>query len=248
MTRHPAHLLFGIALILVHEIALASDAKELLAGMADKLSGTDQFGVVMTIRYDSVQASGRSVEFSERRTLIIDRPRKMRVDVIQSDGDSGGLVLDGSVITQFNLGESVYSQLQQPGDLDEAIRYAVSKLGVRFPLARLMMSDLKAELAGSIERVAFVETDQLGKQPLEHIAAIGSNVDAQFWIRPDGLPARIVLDYRNAPGQPRFSADFTDWNLKPPIDEDTFQFKVPAGAEKIPVILRATPMVEEDSQ
>ena len=219
-------------------VAAAADAAALLTGMAGKLTKAERFSVTMVIRYDSVQATGQLIEFSERRDMVVQRPQKMRIDTRQSDGESSGLILDGSLVTQFNVDESVYAQLEQPGNLDDTIRYAVKNLGIRIPLARLLVSDLAAELGRNIERVALVETNQLGEEPIEHIAAVGASVDAQFWIRPDMLPARIVLVYRDTPGQPRFSADFSDWNLQPEIGQGTFRYDPPRGAEKIPVLLR----------
>jgi hypothetical protein len=186
-----------------------------------------------------MQESGQLIEFSERREMILDRPDNLRVDTRQSDGDEGGLVVNGSTITQFNLSEAVYSEVDREENIDTSIRYAVAKLGIRFPLARLLVSNLSEELEKKVKRVDFVESNSLDDVTIEHIAAVGSDVDSQFWIREDGLPVRIVLTYKKAPGQPRFSADFIDWNLAPKIGSETFQYIPPVGAEKIPVLIRS---------
>lgn len=245
MMKEISRIILFLAVVFVPGIAHAADAAAILTAMADRLAGAKVFSVTMLIRYDSAQASGQLIEFSERRELVVQRPAKMRVDVRQSDGDAGGLILDGKQVTQFDLTEGVYAQLEQSGDLDATVRYAVEKLDIRFPLARLLVSNLESELRGQIERVAFVETDRLGDEPLDHVAAVALGVDAQFWIRPDKLPARIVLTYRNAPGQPRFSADFLHWNLAPEVGAETFTFKVSGGAEKIPVLVRTVPAGQE---
>jgi len=248
MTKYISQLLLFSIVVFVNSTAVAADAAALLTGMAEKLSGADRFSVTMLIRYDSLQESGQVIEFSERRELTLQRPQKLRVEARQSDGDEGGLILDGSNITQFNLSEGVYSQVEQKGDVDSTIRYAVGKLGIRFPLARLLVTNLSEELGRKIERVAFIETDQLGDVPVEHILAVGPDVDSQLWIRPDKLPSRIVLTYKNAPGQPRFRADFVDWNLDPDIEPDTFGYIAPAGTEKVPVVIRSAPAGKEVTQ
>ena len=100
------------------------------------------------------------------------------------------------------------------------------------------MTNLSDEIGRQIERVAFVETGRLGEVPVEHIVAVGAEVDSQLWIRPDKLPSRIVLTYKNAPGQPRFRADFVDWNLVPDIEPDTFSYSAPSGTERVPMLIR----------
>jgi hypothetical protein len=218
---------------------MATDAAARVADMANKLAGASQFSVTLLIRYDAVQASGQVIEFSERRELTVHRPDGLRVDVRQSDGDQGGLVFNGKTISQFNVNEAVYTQLNRPGDVDSTIRYAVSELGVRFPLARLLVTSLPREISRLTTRVDFVETDTLGQLPTVHLAGVSQEVDYQFWIREDDLPSRIVLTYRNAPGRPRFSADFVDWNMAPDNKPGTFEFVASAGAEKIPTLVPA---------
>jgi hypothetical protein len=44
---------------------------------------------------------------------------------------------------------------------------------------------------------------------------------------------RVVLTYKDEPGQPEFRAQFADWNLAPAITASTFQPPIPAGAQKV---------------
>ena len=76
-----------------------NQAKVQLAEMAKKLAGAKQFSVSMLMNYDVVQESGQKIQFSEVRDVLIDRPNHLRVDARQSDGDTGGLVFDGKVLT-----------------------------------------------------------------------------------------------------------------------------------------------------
>ncbi len=65
--------------------------------------------------------------------------------------------------------------------------------------------------------------------PADHVVGNTGVVDFQVWIA-DGdapLPRRIVMTYKNDPGQPQFSADFVDWDMKPRISQQTFAFELP---------------------
>jgi hypothetical protein len=214
----------------------AVDGKALLMEMAGKLAQAQQFSVTMHMSYDAVQDSGQKIEFSELRKVIIQRPNNLRVDAQQSDGDQSCLIFDGKTITLFSKKENVYSRTSHPGDVDAAIRYAGGQMGIRIPLARILVTDLPQELKKMVTRVEYVEKNTLGA-PLDHIAVRSKKVDLQVWIAEDKLPRRIILTYKNAPGQPQFRAEFTDWNLTPKIPAETFKFTPPQGAEKIPTLL-----------
>jgi len=228
-----------MALCLVTGTALADETKSQLLGMAKKLAETKQFSVTMHMGYDVVQESGQKIEFSEIRKTTIDRPNHMRVHSEQSDGDMSQFIFDGKAITLFNASENVYAQTDRPGDLDSAIRYAVSKMGIRVPLARILLTTFPAELERLTVEVDYVEHNTLGTIPTDHIAGQLEDIDYQIWIAEDLLPRRILMTYKNAPGQPQFWAEFSDWNLKPEISAETFIFKPPKEAEKILSLLPA---------
>lgn len=216
------------------------DAKSKLDAMAKKLAGARQFSLSIHMNYDVVQASGQKIQFSEMRKVQISRPNHLRVDTQQSDGDAGGMIFDGKTLTLFNTTENVYSQTTYPGDVDSAVRYAVGKLGIRVPLARMLTTTLPQELQKLGTTVDYVERNVLGAMPTDHIAARTRDVDYQVWIGKDMLPTRMVLTYKNAPGQPQFQAVFSSWNLSSSIDDSIFTFTPAKGAEKIPTLLPAS--------
>jgi hypothetical protein len=210
-----------------------------LEQLAKKLAGAKQFSFTMHIDYDVMQASGQKVQFSEVREVKVSRPDRIRVDTRQSDGDTGGLIFDGKDFTLFSTSANVYSKVNRPSNLDEAIRHAVGKLGVRVPLARMLLSSLPQEMKRLNRKVDYVEQNTLGSTPSDHIAVQANNVDYQIWIAQDMLPRRVVITYKNEPGQPQFQADLTDWNMSPQISSSSFTFVPPKGAEKIRTLLPA---------
>ena len=216
------------------------DAKALLIGMAKTLAEARQFSVSIRMNYEVVQASGQKIQFREVRKVQISRPDYLRVDSQQSDGDAGGLIFDGKTLTLFSTTENVYSQTAHPGDVDAAVRYAVGKLGIRVPLSRLVTTTLPQELQKLNTSVDYVEQDILGEMPTDHVAAQTRDVDYQVWIGSDLLPTRIVLTYKNYPGQPQFQADFSSWDLTSAIHDSVFTFTPAKGAERIPTLLPAS--------
>ena len=217
--------------------AAASDAQSRLDTMAATLAGAKYFSVNISMSYDVVQDSGQKIQFSEIRDLKLSRPNHLRVDSRQSDGTAGGLVFDGKTLTLFNTDQNVYSQTLLTGNIDTAVRHAVGELGIRVPLARMLVSTLPDELKKLSSSVDYVEQNTLADIPTDHIAGRGRDVDYQVWVAKDNLPRRIVITYKNEPGQPQFQADFSDWNLSLPLAANIFAYTPAKGAEKIPVFI-----------
>jgi hypothetical protein len=212
-----------------------AQARAILMRMADYIARAPAFSVSMITSYDSVQASGQKIEFGERRKLVLGRPDHLRAEAEHSDGSRTAAVFTGSQLVLIDATNKVYATERQPGGLDESILYVVSDLGMRFPLAMLLMSRLPAEFEKRVRSIEYVEKTNLLGTPSHHLAARGDTVDFQVWVAdgPQPVPLRIVLTYKDAPGEPEYRAQFTDWNMTPAITGTTFRADLPAGSQKI---------------
>jgi hypothetical protein len=225
-------------------------ARERLMNMANYLASQKAFSVSLHIAYDAVQESGQKIEFHETRAVSLQRPSRLRVDEVRSDGARNQLLFDGTGITIFDGEDGIYAQAPQPGDLDTSIVYFVRDLQMRLPLAPLLLTRFADELQRRMKSVEYVEkTDRLG-EPAHHIAARGANADLQVWVsdsdRP--LPLRVVLTYTQEVGQPQFRADFDHWELAPRFDKDQFAFKPPADAQRIAFVVQFGKAAVDDAQ
>jgi hypothetical protein len=210
-------------------------ARVLLLGMADFMARAPAMSVTMRSGYDAIQADGQRIEFGERRRILMQRPDKIRVEVERSDGERGTVVFDGRWITAYKPAENVYARVEQPGTLDQALVYMVRDLRATLPLARMFTTGFPVDLDKRATTVAFVEECSLFDVPTDHVAVRSAEVDLQLWIAkgPQPLPRRIIVTYKNAPGEPQFRADLYDWSLPAKQDAAAFAFVPPAGAEQI---------------
>jgi hypothetical protein len=210
-------------------------ARKLLLGMAEFMARAPAMSVTMRSSYDAIQADGQRIEFGERRRFQMQRPDKLRVEVERSDGERGTMVFDGRWITAFKPAENVYARVEKPGSLDQALVYMVRDLRATLPLARMFTTGFPADIDKRVKSVVFVEECSLFDVPTAHVAVRVDEVDMQLWIAlgPQPLPRRVVITYRNAPGEPQFRADLYDWSLPAKLNAAEFEFVVPAGAEQI---------------
>ena len=210
-------------------------ARAILMRMADLLGGAERFGVSVRGGYDAVQQSGQKIEYSEVRTLTVSRPDRLRMEGQRSDGAKTLTVFTGKEIMLIDETSNVYATAPQPGSLDATIVHFVRDLGMRLPLAALLLSQLPAELNDRVRSIDYVERTSIHGSPAHHLAARTDLVDFQVGVA-DGdrpLPQRIVITYKQAKGEPQFSAQFSDWNLAPAVEDSTFQVKPPEGAQRV---------------
>ena len=212
-----------------------AQANEILMRMAEFLKGTQRFSVTVRGDYDAVQTSGQKIEFGEMRKVTVSRPDRLRVEGERSDGGKMLTVFTGKEIMLIDSASNVYASQPQPGDLDDAIIHFVRDLGMKLPLAMLLVSQLPTELKNRVRSVDYVEKTKVNGVASHHLAARGDAVDFQVWVA-DGerpLPQRIVITYKTAKGEPQFRADLTEWNVAPAVTDATFAATPPAGAQKI---------------
>jgi hypothetical protein len=212
------------------------DAKAILTQMADFLSKAPRMSVTVHGAYDSVQPDGEKVEWNDVRKVSLIRPDRLRVDIERSDGKHSLLVFDGKQITTFDDSTRTYAQASHPGTVDDAVVYFVRDLRMRLPLAVLLLNRLPAELQQRVESVKYVEKTTTLGAPAYHLVGQTPTVDFQLWIAdgPQPIPLRAVLSYKDAPGQPQFRAQFSDWDFSAQTPESAFNFTPPVGASKIP--------------
>jgi hypothetical protein len=203
--------------------------------MANYLSTLPAFSVSVASNYDVLQPSGQKIEYGEVRKLVVQRPDHLRSDTERSDGERSTAVFTGADMALLDVSNKLYASTPQPGGLDESILYFVSDLKMRFPMAMLLMARLPSELERRVRSVDYVETSHLFGSPTHHLAARGDTADFQVWVREGDhpLPMRVVITYKDEPGQPEYRADFSNWNVRPSITAKTFHPTVPGGTQKV---------------
>lgn len=195
------------------------------------------FRVDATTVFDAVQEDGRKLQFSDRRIVTVRRPDRARITFTDDFGETFDVYYDGATLTRYDRDENVYGQLDVPDTIDEMLDYLELELGAPLPLADLFYSDLSplgAAATGSsvvgVASVAGVSCDQL--------AFRNDAIDWQVWIERGETPwiRKIVIDYKQSPSRPQFSAFFTSWDAAPEAGDAVFDFDPPAGAERIPTV------------
>jgi hypothetical protein len=211
-------------------------AMTILKSMSQYLAQAERFSVTIRDGYDAVQQSGQKIEYGEVRKVTVSRPDRLRFEVERSDGEKGLVIFNGTDLTVYTAANNVYATVSKQGTLDQVIKYAVDDLKIRVPLAVMLLSTLPSELNSLVVSADYVETTTITDVPCDHVAARTSRgVDFQVWVAQGSqpLPKRIVITYKDEPGQPQFWADLSNWNLAPEVSDSLFTFTPPEGANRI---------------
>ena len=210
-------------------------AMAVLQRMAEFLEQSPRFGVTIDIGFDAVQDSGQKIEFGETRQVVLRRPDRLRVDATTRAGAQSTVLFDGENLTVVHPQENVYTTAARPGSVDEAVRYFVQDLDMRFPLAEMLTSHLAQRLPDQVRVADYVESSSIAGVPCDHLAFRGDETDMQVWVAQGQhpLPRRVVITYRHADGRPQFWAQFNDWNLASEVPDALFAFTPPVGAAQI---------------
>ena len=159
------------------------DARAIMMRMADFLSKAQHMSVSIHGAYDALQPEGDKVEWNEVRAVTLSRPDRLRIDSERSDGARSLVLFDGKEITTFDESGQAYAQAPQLGGVDETVVHFVRDLGMRLPLAVLLLSSLPAELEHRVQSVEYVEKTATLGVPAHHL--VGRTVR---WISSCGLP------------------------------------------------------------
>ena len=209
------------------------DPVQALQRMSETLAQAPQLTFKATRHLDAalVEATGRSE--SADVEVWISRPRMLRARATSAT-DVRSFYIDGTRVSMIDESMQLYASTPLTGTIDEVIALLDDKYGFTPPVAEFALNDPYKRLSRVIETAAYQGTERVGDQDCDHIALTGEVADAELWIsRADHLPRRFVATFKDREGSPQLKIDFSEWNLKPALDDSLFAFAAPAGAEKI---------------
>jgi hypothetical protein len=132
--------------------------------------------------------------------------------------------------------EKVYGQVQVPDTIDGMLDYLETVVQNPRPLADLLYNDLSHLTDLPVSGKYLGRSYQEGIA-CEHLAFRGESLDWQLWIDRGENPfiRKVVIAYKNLPGKPQFAARLAEWDIKPALTDNMFQFTPPEGARQIRV-------------
>jgi hypothetical protein len=224
------------------ETLVDADALEVLRGFSAFLAAQPRYGFAVEIGFEVVQDNGQKLEFGSARRYTVRRPDRLRIDEVRRADGAREVYFDGNQLAVWVPGDKVYAiaKLQQHRDLDTMVELMRDALDIPMPMSELLRSDPITPIAANMTEAYLVGRETLMGTECQHLAMRNTEIDAELWIATGDKPLlhRLVINYRDLDGEPRFWAQFSNWTLTPDSKDAVFVFKPPAGAERVRFAVR----------
>jgi hypothetical protein len=214
--------------------AIDPAADHLLRQMTDFLAGLKVFRVDSFSVDENALVSGEKIQRTADSQVSVERPNRMRSSPLGA-GDGLGLWFDGKTMTLSCKANHTYTTIAAPPTIDLAIDTMRKQFRIDAPGADLLYSRPYDILMEQVKSGRVVGQETIGGIKANHLAFEGDEVDWQIWIE-DGaqpVPLRFVITTKTVRGRPQFSVQLSNWQLQPPLVDETFQFQPPAGATSV---------------
>jgi hypothetical protein len=218
-------------------VAQEPDPLQLLQKMCDFLKSQQQFTYKAEVADDEVYAGNKKLQYGINMETFVRRPDRLRVNA-EGDLIDKQFFFDGKTITLYDKNDNVYGTLEVPPDIESALDKANKEFGVRVALTDLASPKLYEFISNKVRHSLYVGLHKVRGVPCHHLAFDGDEVQLQLWIEAGDKPLlrKVVLNHKNLPASPQWTAYLSDWNFSPQLSDDLFAFTPPQGAEKIKFI------------
>src|SRR5271166_2038453 len=231
----PAPTIVPPAATTVAPPAVAERADRLLKQMSDYIGSAEQFTFHADISFDHVLPSGQKLQFAATEDVVLQRPSGLYIEW-QSDLGNRQFWYDGKSITLHDPASRFYATTAAAPDIDTMLDNLVPQIDFAPPLADFLYHAPYRSVRGKLQYGIYLGVNDVDGRSCHTLAFVEKDIDWQIWIDtgPQPTPCKLIITYKTQPGQPQFTAMFTDWDFAPRIAEPVFTPDLPPGTEKIP--------------
>ncbi len=213
------------------------DADKILKSMSTYLGGLPAFTVSADVDSEVINLSGQKLQFSSSVSIAAKRPGKLYVSRHGAIADME-IIFNGKTLTLNGKGHNVYKQIGSSGTIDDALDTIQVETGLDMPGADLLYADPYIGLSSGVVSSTYLGTDYVNGVECHNLAFRQEKTDSQLWVQVGNapLPMKYIITTKWVTGAPQYSVRFRDWNTKPQIKANLFEFSPPKGAKKIETI------------
>jgi len=209
------------------------DADKILKSMSTYLGGLPAFTVSADVDSEVIDLLGQKLQFSSSVAIAAKRPGKLYMSRQGAIADME-VIFNGKTLTLNGKGLNVYKQIESPGTIDDALDTMQVEIGLDAPGADLFYADPYKALSSGVVSSTYLGTDYVNGIECHNLAFRQEKTDWQLWVQVGDapLPMKYIITTKWVASAPQYSVRFRDWNTKPQIEANRFEFSVPEGAKK----------------
>ena len=213
------------------------EADKILKSMSAYLGGLSAFSADADVDNEIIDLSGQKIQFSSSVAITLKRPDKIHVSRKGAFADME-IIFNGKTLTLNGKNLKIYKQIESPGTIDDAIDTVRINIGLDTPGADLLHSDAYKTLSSGVVSSVYLGTDYVNGFECHNLTFREAKTDWQLWVQASDtpLPMKYIITTKWVTGAPQYSVRFRNWNTKPQIKADLFDFSAPKGAKQLDTI------------
>jgi hypothetical protein len=178
-------------------------------------------------------SNGQIITYFTTTDITVSRPDKLRVD-FKGRGQDVQLYHDGVQTVLYAPGPKLYAVVPSVKTLDGMLQ-ELEKRNVYLPAKNLLASDPYQTLVPDLITGYVIGQVQMYDKSVHQLAFTEKDAEYQLWVTgaPDPRIQGLEVINKALAHEPRVMIEFSDWNLNPQVQADTFSFKKPADAKQI---------------
>jgi hypothetical protein len=211
-----------------------ADAKKLLKSMSDYMAAQKAISFGFDANLEVITKDNQKLALASSGAITLNRPGKIRFTRAGGHADIE-MLFDGKTLTLLGKNANLYTQINEPGTIDNLVDVLREKYKRPLPAADLITSNAYAPLMADVTDMKDLGSGVIDGVECDYLAFRKKKVDWQIWIaqgkRP--YPCRYVITSKDIPHSPQYSIQIRDWKAGDKVASDDFGFKTPPNATKV---------------
>jgi hypothetical protein len=157
---------------------------------------------------------------------------------------------DGQKLTFVSDAQKVWARVNAAPTIDDTLDRLAERLAMPMPVADFLYSSPFDALIGTASTGGYVGRETVNGVACFHLAYQHPGADWDLWVPEQGDPLPKQFRVTDKTRTPPRTVDvvFDQWVLGAPVTDATFTPVVPAGFERIPLVVQAEDVPVEKTQ
>lgn len=207
-------------------------ADEALRKMSTLLANAQALSVKAVAISQEPAETGQMVQLHQQNKVILCRPDRLYVENRLGE-ENWGLWHKGTNLTITNM--AAYATGEVPGPVDKMVDHLEAQYGLLLPLADFLYPDPYKALTANVVTGSYLGEHEVDGVKCAHLLFTQDDIDWQIWIEqgPMPVPRKLVIDYKETPGRPQYSAVLSEWDFSPKVNDEVFEPRLPHHVKKV---------------
>jgi len=207
-------------------------AAEILQNMSYFLGSKDEYTFKAEVMFDQLITSNRKIQYSAEEKVYLKKKGNMTIEYVS---DLGGYKLwfDGGKLTILELPTNFSSVASVPATIDQALIKLKEQYNFTPALSDFLFINTFRALTEKVTSGSYFGSSKVLGVRCDHLAFVQPDIDWQLWVETGKrqIPRKLVITYKELPGQPQFIAILKDWVIDRPITNFAFKADLPKSSQ-----------------